>query len=373
MRGDAHALFKRRAGGEALNPVGLNDARADAACFAPGFRGGAGLVGGEEGFAQFRVKGLAVAHVGAEAAAGKNYGALCADVPDFPGTGFAEDIALADANALHAAVGVAKDRFHEASRADGNARGLKLRYSGHDNTLPRALFRNHAARGGVSALAREVLIPFDADNLPRPFKGFRGLFADEADVRRVAESETDALHVGFKSFGRILDALSLLHARTRNGEHAARERRIAADEGHFFKDGGLGARFMRGECGGEPGKARADHDDVVGFIEFGGNGIHAGGFSGRDKCAGGRNKRSALEQAAACDLSHVSLLCFFLSSASGATHEGKASGAFWKGKVYSGFAPYLDYGCKNPLDPGCPSGSTSSRRFPGGLIFLEAW
>ena len=34
--------------------------------------------------------------------------------------------------------------------------------------------------------------------------------------------------------------------------------------------------------------------------------------------------------------------------------------------------PYLDYRCKNPMDAGCPSGSTSSRRFPGGLIFLEA-
>ena len=33
---------------------------------------------------------------------------------------------------------------------------------------------------------------------------------------------------------------------------------------------------------------------------------------------------------------------------------------------------YLDYRCKNPMDAGCPSGSTSSRRFPGGLIFLEA-
>ena len=35
-------------------------------------------------------------------------------------------------------------------------------------------------------------------------------------------------------------------------------------------------------------------------------------------------------------------------------------------------ALYLDYRCKNPMDAGCPSGSTSSRRFPGGLIFLEA-
>lgn len=35
-------------------------------------------------------------------------------------------------------------------------------------------------------------------------------------------------------------------------------------------------------------------------------------------------------------------------------------------------AEYLDYRCKNPMDAGCPSGSTSSRRFPGGLIFLEA-
>ncbi len=25
-------------------------------------------------------------------------------------------------------------------------------------------------------------------------------------------------------------------------------------------------------------------------------------------------------------------------------------------------------GAKNPMDAGCPSGSTSSRRFPGGLI-----
>ena len=33
---------------------------------------------------------------------------------------------------------------------------------------------------------------------------------------------------------------------------------------------------------------------------------------------------------------------------------------------------YLDYRCKNPMDAGCPSGSTSSRRFPGGLIFLKA-
>ena len=31
--------------------------------------------------------------------------------------------------------------------------------------------------------------------------------------------------------------------------------------------------------------------------------------------------------------------------------------------------PYLDYRCKNPMDAGCPSGSTSSRRFPGGLFF----
>ena len=30
---------------------------------------------------------------------------------------------------------------------------------------------------------------------------------------------------------------------------------------------------------------------------------------------------------------------------------------------------YLNYRCKNPMDAGCPSGSTSSRRFPGGLIF----
>ena len=30
---------------------------------------------------------------------------------------------------------------------------------------------------------------------------------------------------------------------------------------------------------------------------------------------------------------------------------------------------YLDYRCKNPMDAGCPSGNTSSRRFPGGLIF----
>ena len=32
---------------------------------------------------------------------------------------------------------------------------------------------------------------------------------------------------------------------------------------------------------------------------------------------------------------------------------------------------YLNYRCKNPMDAGCPSGSTSSRRFPGGLIFLR--
>ena len=36
------------------------------------------------------------------------------------------------------------------------------------------------------------------------------------------------------------------------------------------------------------------------------------------------------------------------------------------------FLSYLDYRCKNPMDAGCPSGSTSRRRFPGGLIFLEA-
>ena len=46
--------------------------------------------------------------------------------------------------------------------------------------------------------------------------------------------------------------------------------------------------------------------------------------------------------------------------------------------VYPGYSlarfdiSYLDYRCKNPMDAGCPSGSTSSRRFPGGLIFLEA-
>ena len=94
-----------------------------------------------------------------------------------------------------------------------------------------------ALEGGVAALAGKRWIPVHTDIAACPFKGFCGVFTDEPNMLRIAQTQTNALHVGHQCFGRVLDALLFLHARARYGEHAARKRGVAAHESHFFKYG----------------------------------------------------------------------------------------------------------------------------------------
>ena len=70
-----------------------------------------------------------------------------------------------------------------------------------------------ALEGGVAALAGKRWIPVHTDITACPFKGFCGVFTDEPNMLRIAQTQTNALHVGHQCFGRVLDALLFLHAR----------------------------------------------------------------------------------------------------------------------------------------------------------------
>ena len=70
----------------------------------------------------------------------------------------------------------------------------------------------------------------------------------------------------------------MLHGRIRDGDHAARKRAVAADEGHLFDDQNVRARELGGKRGGKSRKARTHDEDVVHFVELGGHRVPAGGL-----------------------------------------------------------------------------------------------
>ena len=237
VRGFPHAFFERRAGRQALNPIGLNDARANAGDFAPAFRRGAGLVRGEKLCAQLGVELLTILHVSAEAAAGEHHSAAGADTLHAARGRLSEDIAFTNLNALNASFGASQDLLHEAARTGLDAERSEFFNGRHNNALARALPCDETALGGVAALAGKRWIPVHTDIAACPFKGFCGVFTDEPNMLRIAQTQTNALHVGHQSLRRVFDALLFLHARARYGEHAARKRGVAAHESHFFKYG----------------------------------------------------------------------------------------------------------------------------------------
>ena len=138
---------------------------------------------------------------------------------------------------MNASFGAAQDLLHEAARTGLNAERSELFNGRHNDALAGALPCDETALGGVAALAGKRWIPVHTDITACPFKGFCGVFTDEPNMLRIAQTQTNALHVGHQCFGRVLDALLFLHARARYGEHAARKRGVAAHESHFFKYG----------------------------------------------------------------------------------------------------------------------------------------
>ena len=278
VRGNPHAFFHGRAVGKTLNPVGLDDVGADAARFAPAFRRGARLIGRLVLGAQLRIEPAAVVDVRTEAAEGEHHAAARPDRAALAGRGLAKFIAFAHDDALHAPVRVPNDGVENRAAADFDAELREALDRGLDDALPRALFRDHAAKSRMAAFAREIRLPSDAHFLARPFKGVRRVLAEEADVFGVAEALTDAHHVGFEGFGLVFDPLLVLHGRIRHGDHAARKRAVAADEGHLFDDQNVRPRELGGERRGKSRKARAHDHDVVHFVEFRGHRIAAGGL-----------------------------------------------------------------------------------------------
>ena len=113
---------------------------------------------------------------------------------------------------------------------------MQLGHGRYDDALPGSLLRNHAAFCGMTALPRQVRIPLYADKLSRPFERIRGVFAHEFNVFRISEPQTYTFHIRHQSFRRIFDSLLFLNAGSRNRNHAAGQRRVAADKSHLFKD-----------------------------------------------------------------------------------------------------------------------------------------
>ena len=118
------------------------------------------------------------------------------------------------------------------------------------------------------------------------------------------ESCTLADHVLRHQFRRILEALALLHRRAGNAHDAAVDDGVAADGAHFLENADGCARQTGLDGGGKPRKARADDDDVKGFVPFGGHRVRAFGGGNGGACKQSR-ACGGLEQRAAGKVGHV--------------------------------------------------------------------
>ena len=237
---------------------------------------------------ELRIVLCAEGDVGTEAAVAEHDRLVGANPLFAAGARLREPIAVANLEALNAAVFIANDCFDVALRANRDAVLLNVFHFLLDNGGARPVLRIHEARHRVSAFLADVIHDvLDAEFLYRPLPGRIGLLGHGLHLFGVVEPLAFAEDVFGEQLCAVLDAHCLLNGVAGNGNDAAVDDGVAAYGGHLLKnDDGTSTVFLRFGSGGKPRKSAADYDDVIVLVPLGGHGILAGGRCGR---AGGGN------------------------------------------------------------------------------------
>ena len=140
-----HAFFDRRAGGQALDPVSLNDIRTNTTDLTQSLCSGSRLVGCEERFSELGIETLSVVDVRTEAAEGEHNAASDADSFNRSRLGLVERPPFAHLHASHASILFSEDLLQQSAGAKRNAHRFELGGTWNENALTGSLFCHHAS------------------------------------------------------------------------------------------------------------------------------------------------------------------------------------------------------------------------------------
>ena len=280
--------------GAELDLVDLDRSAADGEHFEHAFARGAEVVRGVKTVVERRILLHAEPEVAGEAARGHDHALACAVGLEDAGVFLRELVAFADLEADHAAVGVADEGFHLGVEVHVDAVLAAAVGERTGDAAARGFDGLHDARDAVAAEVLHEGLVLDAV-LEREVKGGTRAFDDHLEQVDVGEAAAGTDHVLKHAFGTVLDAFLFLKRRTRDGEGAAVDGGVAAEDGHLFDEKDFGALEAGLKRGGKAGKARAHDDHVVDLVEGG------SAFLGVRRARGGGESghRAAGEKAAA--------------------------------------------------------------------------
>ena len=114
----------------------------------------------------------------------------------------------------------------------------------------------------MSAFVYQIILIFYADNIAKPQRSRRRVVCNDIDQFFFCEFAAAFIHFFCKLFGAVFNAFFLLQPIVRAGKFGIGQKRIAAEDGHFFDKDNFRAVRCRFDRGRQTRAASPDNDNI---------------------------------------------------------------------------------------------------------------